>query len=170
MPPLEMTGLTIFILVLFAGVYVSTIGLAGTFLILADVFFYSLATGFSKIGLKIIVLLVLLALLAEALSLTTEMASKVRLVPSWKGFVASLAGGLVGALCLTPLLLGLGVLLGILLGSFTGFFLCELFRQRRSKPTFRASSGAMLASAAGMFAKGSLALIMTIVTLNSIYS
>ena len=170
MSPLELAGLTIFILLLFAGIYATVIGLPGTVLILGDVFFYALATGFDKIGFKAIVLLSFMALVAELFGVTMEMTSKLRLAPSWKGSAASLAGGLLGALCLTPLLLGLGTLLGVFLGGFAGFFVLELFRQSRIKPALRASSGALITSAAGIFTKGSLALTMTIVTLNYIYS
>ena len=170
MPPLELAGLTIFILLLFTGIYAAIIGLPGTVLILGDAFFYALATGFDKIGLKAIALLAMMALAAEAVGATMEMTGKLRLTPSWKGFVASLAGGITGDLWVRPLLLGLATLLGIFLGGFAGFFLQELFRQSRIKPALRASSGAILTSAAGIFTKGSLALTMTVVTLNYIYS
>ena len=50
MPPLELAGLTIFILLLFAGIYGAVIGLPGTILILGSVFFYALLTGFHTIG------------------------------------------------------------------------------------------------------------------------
>lgn len=170
MPPLELTGLTIFILLLFAGIYGAVIGLPGTVLILGSVFFYALLTGFHKIGVGAIVLLILLTIVAEGIGFTMEFTNKVRLGPSLPGIMASLAGSLLGALCLTPLLWGLGTLMGVFLGGFAGFFMMELIRQSKLKPAHRASARTMLTSAAGVFAKGSCALAMTVVTLLNIYS
>ncbi len=170
MPPWELAAVSIFILLLFAGVYATIVGLPGTVLILANAFLYALLTGFHKIGVRAILLLLCMAIVAEAFGLAMEAKSRVRLAPSWQGFLASLIGGFVGALFLTPWLWGLGTLLGIFLGGFTGFFLLELYRQKRIKPALRISSGAVLSSALGVFTKGTLAIAMTIVTLSNIYS
>ena len=159
-----------FILLLFAGIYGAVIGLPGTVLILGSVFFYALLTGFHRIGLGAIVLLILLTIVAEGISFTMEFTNKVHLGPSLAGIMASLTGSLLGALCLTPLLWGLGTLLGIFLGGFTGFFTAELIRQSKMKPAHRASVRTLLSSAAGVFAKGSCAVAMTVVTLLNIYS
>jgi hypothetical protein len=169
-PFLEITGLTIFILLLFAGIYVAVIGLPGTVLILGSVFFYALLTGFHTIGIGTIVLLILLTIVAEGIGFTMEFKNKVRFQPSVPGILASLAGSLLGALCLTPLLWGLGTLLGILLGGFAGFVMMELSRQSKLKPVHRTSARIMLSSAAAVFAKGSCAMAMTVVTLLNIYS
>jgi len=170
MPALELTGLTIFILLLFTGIYGAVIGLPGTILILGSVFFYALLTGFQKIGIGAIVLLILLTIVAEGIGFAVEFMNKIRFGPSIAGIMTSLAGSLLGALCLTPLLWGLGTLMGIFLGGFTGFFLTELIRQSKLKPAHRVSARTMLTSAAGIFAKGSCALVMTVVTLLNIYS
>ena len=170
MPPLELAGLTIFILLLFAGIYGAVIGLPGTILILGSVFFYALLTGFHTIGVGTIVLLILLSIVAEGIGFTVEFKNKIRFGPSLSGILASLAGGMLGAMCLTPLLWGLGTLLGIFLGGFAGFFMVELIRQSKRKPVHRTSARTMLTSAVAIFAKGSCALVMTIVTLLNIYS
>jgi uncharacterized protein YqgC (DUF456 family) len=169
-PPLELAGLTIFILLLFVGIYVTVIGLPGTILILGNVFFYALLTGFHTIGIGTIVLLILLTIVAEGIGFTVEFKNKIRFGPSLAGILASLTGSLLGALFLTPLLWGLGTLLGGFLGGFVGFFIVELIRQIKRKPAHRTSARTMLTSAAGIFAKGSCALVMTIVTLLNIYS
>lgn len=170
MPPLELAGLTVFILLLFAGIYGAVIGLPGTMLILGSAFFYALLTGFRQIGIGAILLLILLAMIAEGTAFAVEFKNKIRFGPSFSGIIASLAGSLLGMLCLTPLLWGLGTLMGIFLGGFTGFFLMELVRQSRLKPAHRAPATILITSAAGMFAKGSCALVMTLVTLLNIYS
>lgn len=170
MPPLEMAGLTIFIMLLFAGIFTAAIGLPGTVLILGCVFFYALLTGFHKIGVGQIVLLLLLTIIAEGIGFAMEFANKVRFGPSLPGILASLAGSLLGALCLTPLLWGLGTLLGVFLGGFAGLVIMELIRQSKLKPVYRTSARTMLTYVAAIFAKGSLALTMTVVTLMNIYS
>lgn len=170
MPPLELAGLTIFILLLFAGIYVAVIGLPGTILILGSVFFYALLTGFHQLGVGTVVLLIFLTIVAEGIGFTVEFMNKIRFGPTLSSIMTSLAGSLLGAWCLTPLLWGLGTLLGVFLGGFAGFFTMELLRQSKLKPAHRTSARSMLTAAAGMFAKGSCALTMTAVTLSSIYS
>ena len=170
MPPLEMAGLTVFVLLLFAGVYAAILGLPGTLLILGNVFIYMLWAGFQKIGVTTTVLLILLSLIAEAIGFTTDMKSKVRFGPSNRRIVASLIGAALGAIGLTPWLLGLGTLLGIFLGAFLGMVTIELISQGRLKTNRRAPSSAMFTTAAGIFAKGSCAMTMTVVTLTKIYS
>ncbi len=170
MPTIELAGLTIFILLLFAGVYATIVGLPGTIFILFDVFFYALLTRFDRIGFKVIVLLVVMTIVAEALSFIMEMTSTVLFGPSVRGAIASLIGALLGALILTPVLWGLGTLMGIFLGGFTGFIIVELIGQSRLKPALRASSGTFLVAAAVICTKGFFAMAMTVVTLSCVYS
>lgn len=170
MPSLEIAGLTIFMLLLFAGVYAAIIGLPGTLLILGTVFLYMLLAGFQKIGVTTSLLLISLSIIAEAVGFTTDMKSKVRFWPSSRHIIASLVGAALGTLCLTPLLLGLGTLLGLFLGAFSGLLAMELFSQGRLKTNLRTPFGAMFTTAAGIFTKGSCAMTMTVVTLSKIYS
>ncbi len=170
MSAVEIAGLTVFILLLFGGVYLTIFGLPGTVVILLDALCYALFTGFDRIGLKIIAVLVLTTVAAESIGFAMEIKDTVRFGPSVKGFAASLAGSFLGALFLTPFLMGLGVLLGIFFGGFIAFLTLELARQSRLKPAFRASPGAILTSAAKIITKGCFAIAMTIATLTSIYS
>jgi uncharacterized protein len=169
MPMMELTGLTIFIIVLFVGIYATIFGLPGTILIFCDVFFYALATGFNKIGFTVIIILVFMAIIAEAIGVAAEMTGMIQ-VPSLKGIIASLIGALAGVLLLTPFLLGLGTILGIFLGGFAGLFITEMMRQSKLKPAFRSSTGAIIATVTGIVAKGFFAVAMTVITLLNIYS
>jgi hypothetical protein len=65
--PLEFAGLTIFILVLLVGFFSILLGLPGTLVILFDVLVYALATGFNRIGFKILLVLVVISAVAESL-------------------------------------------------------------------------------------------------------
>jgi uncharacterized protein YqgC (DUF456 family) len=84
--------------------------------------------------------------------------------------VASLIGGVIGALLLTPVFMGLGALIGSFLGALLGAFFVEILNQKDLKPAARAGYGALMGRLAGMFAKGLCALAMVIITLMSIYS
>lgn len=170
MSPLEIGGLTLFILVLLFGTFSILFGLPGTVIILLDAFIYAALTGFEKIGLKILLTLLLLSILAELAEFVVGMSGAVKFGASREGFWAFLIGGLIGAALLTPLLYGLGVILGAYLGGFAAILLVELLRRNRLKPSLRAAWGAVLGRAAGVVVKGFFALIMVIITLTAIYS
>jgi hypothetical protein len=168
--PLEYAGLTIFILVLLIGFFSILLGLPGTLVILFDVLAYALVTGFDKIGFWILLALVVIAAVAESLEFLLGVAWARRYGTSKRGVVASLIGGILGAILLTPAFLGLGALLGSFLGALLGAFVAEVLDQRKLKPAARAGFGALMGRLAGLFAKGLCALAMVIITLMAIYS
>ncbi|MDD5168108.1 MAG: DUF456 domain-containing protein [Syntrophales bacterium] len=170
MSPIEVAGLTVFIMVLFLGLFSIVFGLPGTLVILLDVLIYSAVTCFDTIGLKVIVVLILLAAAAEALEFFVGMSVAARFGLSAKGFWASIVGGIIGASLMTPMLLGLGTVLGLFMGGLAGVLVAELIRQGHLKPAFRAGYGAILGRLAGTLVKGILGVVMVIVTLTSIYS
>jgi uncharacterized protein YqgC (DUF456 family) len=168
--PLEFAGLTIFILVLLVGFFSILLGLPGTLVILFDVLVYALATGFNRIGFKILLVLVIISAVAESLEFLFGITWAKRYGTSKRGIVASLIGGVIGALLLTPVFMGLGALIGSFLGALLGAFTVEILNQGDLKPAARAGFGALMGRLAGMFAKGLCALAMVIITLMSIYS
>lgn len=170
MTPLEIGGLTLFILVLFIGAFSILFGLPGTIVILSDAAVYAAVTGFEKIGFKILITLLLLSALAELADFAVGMAGAVNFGASRRAFGFSVIGGLIGAALLAPFLWGLGALAGGLLGGFAGILIVELLNRTRLKPTLRTAWGSLLGQAAGTFVKGFFALIMIIITLTSIYS
>ena len=170
MTPLEVGGLTLFILVLLLGTFSILFGFPGTVIIFIDAFVYGAITGFEKIGLKILIVLLVLSVLAEVADFAVSMAGAVKFGVSRRGFWAFTVGGFVGALLMTPLFFGLGLLIGTFLGGFIAMLSVELLARSKIKPTLRATYGAILGRVAGIFVKGAFALIMVIVTLTSIYS
>jgi uncharacterized protein YqgC (DUF456 family) len=168
--PLEVGGLTLFIMVLLLGVFSVLFGFPGTVIILVDAFIYGAITGFEKIGLKILIALLVLTLLAEMADFAVSMAGAVRFGVSRKGFLAFAVGGFIGALLMTPFFLGLGLLIGTFLGGFIAMLIVELLARNKIKLTLRATYGAILGRVAGICVKGIFALIMVIMTLTSIYS
>lgn len=165
-----MAGLTVFILVLFLGIFLTVLGLPGTVLIVFDVMAYALATGFAQIGFKVILILVAMAIVAELLDFLLGMASAVRFGSSRGGMWAALIGSLAGAIILTPFFLGLGTLIGIFLGGGVAVFAAEMLQRRKLKPSFRAGLGAMLGRMAGVAVKGLLSVTMAAIALFQIYS
>lgn len=170
MSPIEIAGLTVFILALFLGIFLTVFGLPGTILIVFDVIAYALATGFAQIGFKVILILVAMAIVAELVDFGLGMAGAVRFGSSRGGMWAALIGSVAGAIILTPFFLGLGALIGIFLGGGMAVFAVEILQRRKLKPAFRASIGATLGRTAGIAVKGILSVAMAAIALFQIYS
>ena len=170
MTPLEYAGLTIFILVMLIGFFSILLGLPGTLVILFDVLVYAIVTGFDKIGFGILLALVAFSALAESLEFLFGITWARRYGTSKRGVAASVVGGIIGAVLLTPVFLGLGALIGSFLGALAGAFAVEILSQRELKPAARAGFGALMGRLAGLFAKGLCGLAMVIITLLAIYS
>jgi len=163
-------GLTLFMLVLFLGLFSIIFGLPGTIVILIDVIAYGVITGFAMIGLKVILALLALAAAAEILEFLLGMSTALRFDLSMRSLGASIIGGIAGAVVMTPIFYGLGAVMGSFIGGLAGVLLVELIRQGRLKPAFRAGFQTISARVAGTLAKGCLALIMIVITLTNIYS
>jgi hypothetical protein len=168
--PIETAGLTVFILVLFSGIFLSVFGLPGAVLILINAVAYAFVTGFARIGFTVILILAVMAIIAEMLDFCLGMIGAVRFGVSHLGIWAALFGSLAGAIILIPFFLGLGVLIGIFLGGSAAVFVMEMLKRRKQKPVFRAGIGATLGGMTGIAVKGMLSIVMAAVTLFHIYS
>ena len=100
-------GFTVFILILFAGIFLNLFGLPGTVVIFFDVLFYAIFTGFDHVGLKIILFLLISAIIAETIDFLV-MAGRYQPMTSKKSFGAAAIGAIVGAFFLTPFFWGTG--------------------------------------------------------------
>jgi hypothetical protein len=170
MPPFETAGLTIVILILFAGIFITIFGLPGPALIVIDAFLYAWATGFERVGLKIIAVLIAIAVTAECLDFALVATTPGQLTVSKQGFIAAVIGSIVGVIILSPFLLGLGTVTGMFLGGACGALCADYIAERRLKPTYRAGHNAFFARTFRIFIKGTLAIVMTITVLSAIYS
>jgi uncharacterized protein len=168
--PVEVGGLTLFILVLLIGTFSILFGFPGTVIILIDAFVYAAFTGFEKIGPKILITLFLLSVLAEVADFAVGMAGAIKFGVSRKGFWAFTIGGCIGAVLMTPFWMGLGLIVGTFLGGLIAIVTVELLARNKLKPTLRAAYGAILGRVAGICVKGFFAVIMVVITLTSIYS
>lgn len=162
--------LTVFVIILFIALFSIIFGFPGTFLILGDVIVYSCITGFEKIGIRIIIVLFLISLMAETLDFFLGLAGARRYGSSKKVVALSIIGGIAGAIMMAPILLGLGAIIGVFLGSFAGAFLGEYLDQRKIRSAIRAGYGAFMGRVAGTLVKGFVAIVMAAIALSAIYS
>jgi len=133
--PLEYAGLTIFILVMLIGFFAILLGLPGTLVILFDVLVYALVTGFDRIGLGTLLALVAISALAESLEFLFGITWARRYGTSKRGIAASIVGGIIGAVVLTPLFLGgpvifdfsFALFVGVVAGSYSTVFIASPF-------------------------------------------
>lgn len=171
MSPFEIAGLSIFILILFIGIFSTIFGFPGTIIIATDVIIFSWATGFEKIGFKIIAVLVIISLVAETLDFMFGAYGGVRRFGlSGKGLLAAVIGGIIGAVALTPFLMGLGTIIGMFCGGFAGTLIVDYIVEKNLKPAYRTEHKNRLMKIAGTLLKGSFAIVMTVAALSTIYS
>lgn len=170
MTPLETAGLTLFILVLFSGIFSILFGFPGTILILLASIVYAVLTGFEKVGFVMILILGALSLVAEFLDFYLGIRGVSKFGATKGSIAASLVGAAIGALLLTPVLLGLGTLVGAFVGGAAGTFMVEFARQKDLKPAMRISYALLIGRIFGVFAKGFCALVMIVMILSAIYS
>jgi uncharacterized protein len=168
--PLEIAGLTVFILVLFIGIFSTVFGIPGTAVILLDVIFYALLTGFERVGIKIILILLVISILAETIDFSLGMAGAARFGISKRAIWISVICGFIGAVAMTPYFFGLGTVTGFFLGGFAGVLALELVHQSYLKPALRTSHRAILGRIAGTLIKGFCALVMIVIAMSNIYS
>ena len=170
MTPLEVSGLTVFILLLLLGIYSTVYGLPGTLLILICIVVFAFFDGFDTIGLKHIVVLTVLSAVVETADALVGVANirRPRVTP---GVVASsLAGTLLGVILLTPALYGAGTVMGIFLGGLAGLLIAQKVEQRTLKPALREPAKATFLRGLTVCAKGCVAMGATFFVLSRLYS
>jgi uncharacterized protein YqgC (DUF456 family) len=162
-------GFTVFILILFLGVYLTLFGLPGTIVIFFDVLFYIIFTGFDHVGFRIILFLLISTIIAETIDFLV-MAGGYKPMTSKKSFGAAAIGAVIGAFLLTPFFWGPGTWGGFFLGGLAGVLTIEFVHQSKLKAPFRTPGSAILAMIGGKMVKGLIALFMIAFSLSNIYS
>ncbi|MCK9274549.1 MAG: DUF456 domain-containing protein [Syntrophales bacterium] len=170
MSPVEEAGVTVFILLLFFGIYCIIFRLPGTLIILIDTVAYASVTHFETIGVAFIAVLAAISLSAEGIDLIGGVAGVRRFPSSKTAFAASLAGGIAGAVILTPVFFVLGTMAGILLGSMTGLLLVEQIERKKIKALFKERPGIRAGRIVIVLLKGTAAIIMSALVLSRVYS
>lgn len=163
-------GFTIFILILFAGIFLNLFGLPGTVVIFFDVLFYSIFTGFGRVGLKIILFLLICAITAETIDFFIVRDETSQPLVSKKSFAAVLLGAFIGTFLLTPFFGGPGIWIGFFSGGFAGILIIEVIRQSKLKAPHRALNRVIVTMAGKKIIKGFITLCMIAFSLSNIYS
>lgn len=159
-----------YLLLLFAGligVVLAIIGLPGIWLIVASAGLYSLLTGGSYLGVKALVALFALGVVAEVLETVMGGVAAGRAGGSRRGMIGAIVGGIIGAIAGTPLIPipVVGTVAGACLGSFVGAFGVELLWLNRSTAdSLKIGFGAAAGKLAGIVTKlifGGLMFLLT---------
>ena len=165
------TGLVIFILILFAGIFLNLFGLPGTVIIFFDVLVYSILTGFEQVGWEIILFLLVSAIIAETveffwiISETPQQA-----VSPQKSIKAAALGAFMGVFLLALFFGGPGIWIGFLLGGLAGILIMEIIRQSRLKAPYRTLNRVIFNIVGKNAIKGFISLCMIAFSLSNIYS
>lgn len=165
-----MAGLAIFILVLFAGIFLNLFGLPGTVVIFFDVLVYAIFTGFDSVGWKILLFLFIIATVSEIIDFLLDMSGGLKPIDVKKSLLAATTGAITGVIILTTLFGGPGIWTGFFLGGFAGILIVEFLRQSNLKKPFRATNRAIFTMIGRKLAKGFVALFMIALSLSNIYS
>jgi hypothetical protein len=163
-------GFTVFILILFAGIFLNLFGLPGTVVIFFDVLLYAIFTGFDRVGWQMILFLLISAVAAETIDFFLVMGETPQPAASRKSIGAAALGAITGALLLTPFYWGPGTWIGFFLGGLAGILIMEIIRQYKLKAPYRTLNQTIFAMAGKKIAKGFIALCMIAFSLSNIYS
>ncbi|AFZ34705.1 protein of unknown function DUF456 [Stanieria cyanosphaera PCC 7437] len=143
-------------------------GLPGSSLILIGILIWSVATGFTGIGLPLILIFIVLILSAGIEYLALYLGAKQVGASKW-GQYGAIAGMALGFLGLLPALPFGGPLIGLLFGAILGAFIGEfLYRkdlesQERFQQAFKVSLGIVIGSIIGNVIEALLAALAVII-------
>jgi hypothetical protein len=161
---------SVFILILFAGIYLTLFDLLGTVIIFLDVLAYALFTGFDRVSGQLILFLFLIAIIVESIDFFLVMKGTHQPATTKKTLGMSAIGAVAGASILTPFFWGPGIWAGFFLGGITVILILEITRQNKLRAPYRVSNRAIFAMAGRKMFKGLAALFMVILSLSNIYS
>ena len=158
--------LMLFCLVGFAAIFFTTFG---TLIILAGIILYAALTGFSVLGLRPLVIVIILYILGESLEYILVIAGAKKFGASTSSALGGLIGGIAGA-SIGSLVFGVGIIPGTFIGIFLGALTVELILKRDFIKSFKAGSGALSGRLGSILAKVIIAIIMFGVVLFEISS
>ena len=150
-------------------------GLPGSSIILVAIVIWSVATGFTNIGLPLIFIFAVLILSAVIEYLAVYLGAKQSGASKWSQRSA-IAGMVLGFIGLLPALPFGGPLFGVLFGAMLGAFVGEYLYRSNLEPSARiqqalkASVGVVIASLIGNIIQGLLAVLAVAVFIYSTWS
>lgn len=159
-------GFILFVLVLLVSLVLVPLGLPGSWLIVAASFVFSLVSDFQagRSDFWVLFIVIMLALLGEALEFGIGMFGAKKLNVSNGAIVSSIIGGIVGALIGVPIFL-VGALFGLFIGVFAGAFVYEMITTKNPRASFQAAIATFFSRISAMFVKTFVTLTMVIYVL-----
>lgn len=157
---MAIAGLVVFILVLAAGLFSIPFGLPGTLIILAAAIVYGWATHWAAINLWVIIVLAVMAIVAETVDNLLALFGARKYGSSKWGMLGALIGGIAGAMLGSPLFPVIGSIIGAFVGVFAGALAAEWLVYRKLPVALRAGYGAFIGRTLGIAFKLFLALAM----------
>jgi uncharacterized protein YqgC (DUF456 family) len=143
------------------GLVLIPLGLPGLWVIVLGILGYGWLTDFRTIGVGLLTIVLLLALLGEAVEAWVGYRFTRRYGGSSRAGWGALAGGLVGAIVGVPVPL-IGSVIGGFVGAFAGAALFEYSRARHSEGAVKAGWGAMLGRAVAAAVKMAVGVVMVV--------
>jgi len=144
------------------GLVLIPLGLPGLWVILLGILGYGWFTDFRTIGVGLLTIVLLLAVLGEAVEAWVGYRFAKRYGGSSRAGWGALVGGLVGAIVGVPVPL-IGSVIGGFVGAFAGAALFEYSRARHSEGAVKAGWGAMLGRAVAAAVKMAVGVVMVVI-------
>jgi len=155
----KIIGYLLLYLFLLGGLLSIIFALPGTAIIAGVAFIYALLTHFDKLGMNPLLLVALIAVVAELLEFLAGAVGASKFGATRRGMIGAVVGAVAGALLMAPLLFGLGALLGAILGAFAGAFLLEYLSGKQFSAAFLSGVGSLLGRVAAVGIKSLLGVI-----------
>ncbi len=146
------------------GLLLVPFGLPGLWLMVLALLGFAVLGGFETIGWSTLVIVIVLAALAEVAEAWLGFRFAKRYGGSSRAGWGAVAGGLVGAVVGTPVPI-IGSVIGAFLGAFAGAVLLERSAGAAGSDSVRAGWGAVLGRAAGAAVKVAVGLVIAVVGL-----
>ncbi len=162
-------GWIFFISGLLLGLIIIPFGLAGTFLIVADVFIFALLTDFRSITGGFLAVLLALSVAVELIEFFLGAAVAKKYGSSKWGMWGAVIGGILVAIWATPIFPVFGTIFGAFIGVFLGAFFLEFLRFSDMNNALKAGWGAFLGTITGRFLKMIVAVTMVVAILFKIW-
>ena len=145
-----------------AGLALIPLGLPGLWVIVLGILGFGWLTDFRTLGLGTVVLILVLALVGEAVEAYVGFRFAQRYGGSSRAGWGALVGGLIGAIVGVPVPV-IGSVIGGFLGAFAGAALFEYSRARRSQGAVRAGWGAVLGRAVAAGVKMGIGVVIVVI-------
>jgi uncharacterized protein YqgC (DUF456 family) len=144
------------------GLVLIPLGLPGLWVIVLGILGYGWLTDFRTIGVGLLTIVLLLAVLGEAVEAWVGFRFAKRYGGSSRAGWGALVGGLVGAIVGVPVPL-IGSVIGGVVGAFAGAALFEYSRARHSEGAVKAGWGAMLGRAVAAAVKMAVGVVLVVI-------